>query len=236
MGLECSGTGMYVKKYSAFNVQRLMFNGKARAMQFEDRGKTVPNHRIPDAAVNPMFLERWSPRAFDPAPLPEEDIATLFEAARWAPSCFNEQPWLFVYGTLEEERSVFLEILSEKNGVWAHNAPILAILFARRTFASSDKPNRWAPFDCGAAWVSLALQARSMGLYAHGMAGFSREKAYQLLNVPEEEYDAMAAIAVGMYGDRDNLDERFKETEQPNTRKPLSEVAVKGKFQQGVFE
>jgi nitroreductase len=219
-----------------FNVQRLRFNGKAQAMKFEDRGESVPNHRVPQAEVDPMFTGRWSPRAFDPEPLPHEAVASLFEAARWAPSCFNEQPWLFVYGTDPEERKFFLEILSERNWLWAVNAPLLAVVFARRTFAKSGKPNRWAPFDCGAAWVSLALQARNMGLYAHGMAGFSREKAYELLSVPEEQYEAVAAITAGMYGDREKLDEQFKETEQPNTRKPLSEVAVKGKFQQGVFE
>jgi nitroreductase len=198
---------------------------------YEDKGLLIPNNRVPDAAVNPMFLERWSPRAFDPTPLPEEDIATLFEAARWAPSCFNEQPWMFVYGTSEEERNTFLQILMEGNRVWAKNAPILAVLFARRTFARKNRPNRWAQHDCGAAWVSLAFQARMLGLYAHGMGGFSQENAYELLNVPEEEYEAMCAIAMGAYGDREALPPEVKEMEQPNTRKPLAEVAVKGTFQ-----
>ena len=197
---------------------------------FEDKGLFVPNNRAPDAPVNPMFLDRWSPRAFDPTPLPEEDVATLFEAARWAPSCFNEQPWLFVYGTSEKEREIFLEILVEKNRLWAHNAPVLAVLFARRTFARKGRPNRWAQQDCGAAWVSLAFQARMLGLYAHGMGGFSQEKAYELLNVPEEEYEAMCAIAMGAYGDRDSLPAEVKEMEQPNGRKALSEVAVKGRL------
>ncbi len=199
---------------------------------FEDKGLLIPNTRTPDAAVNPMFLDRWSPRAFDPTPIPEEDVATIFEAARWAPSCFNEQPWMFVYGTSEEERKTFIEILTEKNRIWASNAPILAILFARRTFAHGGRPNRWAGHDCGAAWVSLAFQARMMGLYAHGMAGFSQARAYELLNVPEEDYEAMTAIAIGAYGDGDALPPEVKENEQPNNRKPLSEVAVKGKFVQ----
>jgi len=194
---------------------------------YEDKGLLVPNNRIPDAPVNPMFLDRWSPRAFDPIPLPEEDVATLFEAARWAPSCFNEQPWFFVYGTSEKEKETFLEILVEKNRLWAHNAPVLAILFAKKTFAHGGRPNRWAGLDCGAAWVSLAFQARMMGLYAHGMAGFSQAKAYELLNVPEEEYEAMCAIAMGAYGDRDALSPEVKEMEQPNGRKALSEVARK---------
>jgi nitroreductase len=201
----------------------------------EDKGLLVPNNRVPDAAVNPMFLDRWSPRAFDPTPLPEEDVASVFEAARWAPSCNNEQPWLFVYGTSKEERNSFLEILNERNRLWAVNAPVLAVLFAKRTFARGGKPNRWAGLDCGAAWVSLAFQARMMGLYAHGMAGFSQTKAYELLNVPEEMYEAMCAIAIGAYGDRDNLPDEIREREWPNTRKPLAQVAVKGKFEPGVF-
>ena len=117
----------------------------------DDKQLIVPNKRAPDAPVNPMFLDRWSPRAFDPTPLPEEDIATLFEAARWAPSCFNEQPWMFVYGTSAEERKIFLEILTEGNRVWTKNAPVLAISFARRTFARNDRPNRHAGHDCGPA-------------------------------------------------------------------------------------
>ena len=197
---------------------------------YQDKGLLVPNNRVPDAAVNPMFLDRWSPRAFDPAPIPGEDIATLFEAARWAPSCNNEQPWLFVYGTSEEERECFLEVLTLKNQRWARSAPVLAILFARRTFAGSGKPNRWADHDCGAAWASLAFQARMLGLYAHGMAGFSQARAYELMGVPEEEYEAMCAIAIGAYGDRDALPEEEREREQPNDRKPLAEVAVKGKY------
>ena len=141
-------------------------------MKFEDIGLAIPNNRSPEAEVDPMFPGRWSPRALDPEPLPEEAVASLFEAARWAPSCFNEQPWLFVYGTGEEKLATFLEILREGNRTWAKNAPVLAILFARKTFARNEKPNRWAGLDCGAAWMSLALQARTMGLYAHGMAGF----------------------------------------------------------------
>ena len=200
-----------------------------------DKGLLIPNNRVPDAAVNPMFLDRWSPRAFDPTSIPEEDVATMFEAARWAPSCNNEQSWLFVYGSSEKERETFLEILTVKNQRWARNAPVLAILFARRSFARSSKPNRWAGHDCGAAWVSLAFQARMLGLYAHAMAGFSQAKAYELLSVPEEEYEAMTAIAIGAYGDRDALPEDIREREKPNTRKPLAQVAIKGKYEPGVF-
>ena len=197
---------------------------------FEDRGIDVENTRRPDTEVDPFFLRRWSPRAFDPEPLPEQAVETLFEAARWAPSCYNDQPWLFVYGTGEEERKTFLEILVEKNRQWAENAPVLAVLFARRAFTRTGKANRWAPLDCGAAWMSLTVQARMMGLYTHGMAGFSPARAYELLKVPEEEYDAMCAIAVGRYGDREALPEEVRAMEAPSNRKPLAEVAFKGTY------
>jgi nitroreductase len=193
-------------------------------MKFEDRGLAIENTRAAQAEVDSMFTGRWSPRAFSPEPIPEEAVKTLFEAARWAPSCFNEQPWLFVYAA-GEDRVIFQEILVERNWMWAQNTSVLAVLFARRSFTRNQKPNRWAGFDCGAAWVSLAFQARMMGLYAHGMAGFSQEKAYELLDVPEDEYEAMAAMAVGVYGDRDALPEDVRAMEQPNDRKALTDVA-----------
>ena len=185
--------------------------------------------------VHELLQKRFSPRVFEDRSVSRETIRKLLEAARWAPSCFNEQPWLFVYGARGDDSSqefdTVLQILNERNQGWAKNASVLAILFARRTFARNDKPNRWAQFDCGAAWVSLALQARSMGLYAHGMAGFYPDKAYELLNVPEDKYEAMAAIAVGQYGDREALPEPVREMDEPNDRKPLAEVAVKGSLQ-----
>ncbi len=196
-------------------------------MNFEDKGLDIGNDRVSEADVDEIFLKRWSPRAFDAESIPDDALNSLFEAARWAPSCFNEQPWLFVYGSSEEERDVFLSILAEKNQLWAKKAPILAVLFAKRAFAMNSKPNRWAAFDCGAAWMSLTVQARLLGLYTHGMAGFSQEKAYNLLGVPEDEFEAMCAIAIGKYGDPAELDEDFRAMEAPNERKPLSQAAVR---------
>lgn len=191
----------------------------------------IMNERVTEAPVDGLILNRWSPRAFSPEPVPGETLRTLFEAARWAPSCYNDQPWVFIYSASEDDRLKFLEILVDQNQVWAKNAPVLAFLFARRDFARTGKPNRWAVFDCGAAWMSLTIQARLMGLYTHGMAGYHRNMAYEVLGVPEKEYEVICAIAIGRYGDPSGLPEDLRAMEKPNDRKPLAEVAVAGHFE-----
>lgn len=189
-------------------------------------GGKPPNDRIAECEVDSIFTDRWSPRAFLSDPLPEHQIKSLFEAARWAPSCFNEQPWLFVYATEPGQREKLVSALVPKNQRWASKCPLLMFVLARRQFAESGRENRHAPFDAGSAWMSLALQARRLGLYAHGMAGFSIKKAYEVLGVSDEEYLIMAAIAVGRKGDADQLPEDLRSMESPNTRKPLAEVAT----------
>ena len=189
-------------------------------------GKT-PNTRNPECEVDSMFTDRWSPRAFLPDPIPEHQIKSLFEAARWAPSCFNEQPWLFVYATEPEAREKLVSALVPKNQRWAGKCPLLMFVLARKKFQQGGRDNRHAPFDAGAAWMSLALQARRLGLYAHGMAGFNQEKAYQVLGVSPDEYHVMAAIAVGRKDEAaDRLPDDLRAMESPNTRKPPSEVAT----------
>jgi nitroreductase len=188
------------------------------------------NPRNPTADVDSQFLDRWSPRAFDPSPLAEDQLAALFEAARWAPSCYNEQPWLFLYAVTPEDRARFAEALLSANQVWAPRAPLLFFVLCRRRFGHNNQENRHAPFDAGAAWLALALQARKLGLYAHAMAGFSRQKAYEILAVPQEDYDIMAAVAVGRGGDAQILPDDVAAREQPSQRKPLTEVAWEGRF------
>jgi nitroreductase len=188
------------------------------------------NPRIPEVDVDSQFIDRWSPRAFADTPLAREQVASLFEAARWAPSCNNDQPWLFLYAETALDRARFAEALAPANQTWAANAPLLLFVLCRRHFRHDGKENRHAPFDAGAAWMSLALQARKLGLHAHAMAGFSRPKAYALLGVPQEDYDIMAAVAVGRRGDPALLPEEVAERELPNARKPLAEVARAGRF------
>ena len=188
------------------------------------------NPRNPSADIDSMFIDRWSPRAFEPRPLTQTQIDSLFEAARWAPSCFNAQPWLFIFAAEETDRLRFLPALVDKNQAWVKNASLLIYLLCRRNFSHNDQGNRHAPFDAGAAWMSLALQARKLGLYAHAMAGFNREKAYEILKVHAEEYDIMAAIAVGYRAEPGSLPELVADAEKPSDRKIREEVARQGAF------
>ncbi len=190
----------------------------------------VKNARAAEAPVDPLFIERWSPRAFSSEPIPEETLRPLFEAARWAPSCFGEQPWLFLYASTAADLDLFRTLLVDGNRVWADRAPVLAFAFARLRFARNDKANRWAQFDTGAAWMSLALQARKLGLYTHGMGGIHADKVYDALEVPRQDYEVMCGIAIGRIGDPSALPEDLKAIEKPNARKPLAQVAMRGKF------
>ena len=186
---------------------------------------TIENMRSPDHEVDAIFTDRWSPRSFLPEPLAAWQINALFEAARWSPSCFNEQPWEFVYAVSENDRQRIVETLVEKNQQWAGSAPLLIYLLTKRFFGEGRRPNRHASFDAGSAWMALALQARRLGLYAHAMAGFSLDKAYQLLNVDPDKFDIMCAVAVGRHGGVDDLADEFKSKEAPNGRKPFATVA-----------
>lgn len=183
--------------------------------------RKAENSRQSDYDIDSMFIDRWSPRAFSPDPLSGQQINTLFEAARWAPSCFNEQPWFFTYAVTPEDREKFLSVLVEKNQLWASQAPLLLFILARQKFQQGQRENRHAVFDTGAAWMSLALQARKMGLYAHAMAGFNLEKAYSLLNVAAEDVHIMAAVAVGYRGDSGHLSRELLNIETPNDRRPI---------------
>ena len=150
--------------------------------------------RIPTAPIDEQFLSRWSPRAFKSDPLSTEQVASLFEAARWAPSCYNEQPWMFVYATNSnsEDHVCISSLLVDANRTWAEKAPVLGIAFARRRFTHNDKANRWAQFDSGAASLSLTLQASKMGLVTHFMGGIHEDQCYEALGVSKDDYDVQA--------------------------------------------
>jgi nitroreductase len=160
----------------------------------------------------------------------EQELMTLFEAARWAPSSYNAQPWRFLYarrGTANWDR--FFDLMVEFNQSWAKHAAVLMVVVSRKTFEWNDQAAPTHSFDAGAAWQNLALQGSTMGLVVHGMQGFDYEKARVVLNVPEGfQVDAM--IAVGKPGKREDLPEDLQEREQPSDRKPVAEVAIEGGF------
>ena len=187
---------------------------------------SVPG-RETEAAVDPRFVRRWSPRAFEERPVPAADLASLFEAARWSPSCFNEQPWLFVYGARpdDDSRGRVFDLLVEGNQAWAKRAPALGVVFAKRTFSGNGKPNRWGGFDSGLASMALTLQAQELGLSVHFMGGFDASRAAEALGVDGDDWEPMAAFAIGYQGDKSVLPEELQEREQPSGRKPLAEVA-----------
>jgi nitroreductase len=167
-----------------------------------------------------------------PEPIAESVLASLFEAARWAPSCFNEQPWLFLYGQRDEDRERFLSLLVPQNRVWASAAPVVGLVTARRSFAKNGKPNRWAAYDSGSAACSMALQAHLLGLEMHFMAGFDEERSYEVLALPKDRYEAIAAFVIGKPGDPSLLPPDLRARETPTPRKPLAEVAVQGRFRE----
>jgi len=191
---------------------------------YTDNGIDRPNRRWPSYPIDPIFKYRWSPRSFDPAPIPREVLMTIFEAARWTMSCFNDQPWMFVVADTDDQMDKFRGLLTGANQVWAKDVPVLGFIFARRRFAHNDKDNDWGAFDCGAAWMALTLQARMLGLYTHGMAGFDQKKVYEALNVPESDYRALIAFALGRIGDKEKLPDEMQKQEQPSDRVALFET------------
>ncbi len=185
------------------------------------------SNRVTEAQVDEMFIDRWSPRSFTSQPIAQWEIDSMLEAARWAPSCYNEQPWSFAYATTEKDRARFASALVEQNQVWAAKAPLLMFVVVSKQFKMTGELNGFAVFDGGAAWMSLALQARKLGLYAHGMAGFSKEKASEILGLNPDTHTIGAAVAVGRIGRKDALPEKLAEVEFPNGRKPIAEMTFK---------
>lgn len=177
-----------------------------------------------------QFIDRWSPRAMTGQSLDEKEVLTLLEAARWAPSCFNAQPWRFAYALNQgAEFTGLLETLVPGNQLWAAQAAVLIAVISRREFEHNDASAPTHAFDAGAAWMSLALQVRAKGLVAHGMRGFDMDAARQALQVPEI-YDLQAIIAVGHPGRVEDLAEAYQDRETPSGRKALAEIAFAGDF------
>ncbi len=184
--------------------------------------------RNPDYPIERLFLDRWSPRAFDQAPISDEELMRLFEAARWAPSSYNEQPWRFLYARRDGEHwDDYLRILVEFNRQWARHASVLIALVSVRNFVKNGRPNRCHSFDCGAAWQNLALQASLSGLAAHAMAGFDPQEAVRRLAIPQD-CEVQCMIAVGRMGSAEQLPPPLREREVLSGRRTTSEFVIEG--------
>jgi nitroreductase len=187
------------------------------------------NSRSANAAIEPMFTERWSSKAFKSKAISEDQIASLFEAVRWAPSASNRQPWVFVYATDGPGRDRFNALLNENNSLWAPSASMIVLVFARIVDAEGKKI-RTAQFDTGAAWMSLALQANAMGLNTRAMGGINLDAAYDAAGVSRDEFETIVAIAVGTRGTDADIPERMVKQNLANDRKDIGEIAFKGTY------
>ena len=187
-----------------------------------------------DHPIHEMLSERWSPYAFDGRPIPEADLLSLFEAARWAPSSYNEQPWRYIVATKDEpeEFQRLLSCLVEGNQVWAKAAPVLALGIVSLKFALNGKDNRAAVHDLGLASGNLVMEAQARGLCVHQMIGILPEKARELYEIPEG-FEAWTALAIGYAGSPAGLPENLKPRDTiPRQRKPLAEFVFTGKWKE----
>lgn len=177
---------------------------------------------------------RWSPRAFDSSREVEpEKLLAVLEAARWAPSCYGDQPWRFVIGERARDEatwSLLFESLAEGNQVWCRRVPVLILALADTRFSFNDEPNRWGRFDTGAACENLALEAVHQGLMAHAMGGFDEALVREKLAIPER-FEPIAILALGYAGDPALLEGWQKDAELgARSRKPLAELCFAGRF------
>ena len=183
--------------------------------------------RVAEHPMDPMFLERWSPRAMSGEPIADRELMSLFEAARWAPSSGNVQPWRFLYARRGTEHfDSFYGLLAPANQVWCARAAVLMVIVSAKN-RDNGKPNRTHTFCTGSAWMSLALQASQMGLVAHGMAGFDYDRAARELGVPDD-FQVEAMCAIGKPGRVEDLPKELQDREKPSGRKRVEEFVMEG--------
>lgn len=184
--------------------------------------------------INTVILNRWSPRSMTGEQLSYEELMSLFEAARWAPSFANAQPWRFIYATRNtEEWNNLFNLLVDFNKIWAKNAAVLIVVVSKKEFEYNGRfiASVTHQFDTGAAWENLALEATSRSLVAHGMAGFDYTRARKDLDIPDS-FDVLAMIAIGKRDRNDKLPSGLQERETPSPRKPLEQMIMKGRFKE----
>ncbi|MFB6284289.1 MAG: nitroreductase family protein [Halobacteria archaeon] len=190
----------------------------------------VREHREMEYEVDPLFLNRWSPRGMTGELLDEDEYMPLFEAARWAPSSYNNQGWRFFIATREsDDWNEYLDLLVEGNRAWAKDAAVLVVIASKTTFDHNGNPARTHSFDAGAAWENLALEGARRGLVVHGMQGFDYDAARETVELPEE-FEVEAMCAIGRRAPRESLSEELREREVPSGRKPLDEIVIEGSY------
>ena len=190
--------------------------------------------RIAEFPIDPIFLQRWSPRAFTGEAISEQELFSLFEAARWAPSSYNSQPWRFLYARRDTPHwQRFLDLLIPFNREWVQHAAALIFVVSKSTMLPPGKdaeiPSHSHSFDAGSAWASLAFQALKSGWMTHGMVGLDFDAAFAELGVPQG-YRVEAAIAVGRQGDKSSLPAAMAAREMPSGRMAVREIAFEGGF------
>ncbi len=187
--------------------------------------------RKADFPVEPLLLDRWSPRAMSGEEISPEELMRLFEAARWAPSSFNAQQWRALYARRGTEHwQTFFDLLVDANKAWAKNAAVLVVFISRKKFEHDEEPSITHSYDAGAAWENFALQGFHQGLVVHGMQGFEYDRARKELRIPDEfQIEAMAAV--GKPGPKEALPEKLRARESPNDRRKLSDSIFEGLFQ-----
>jgi nitroreductase len=192
--------------------------------------KKGTEYRTADYPIDSLFLDRWSPRAMTSEAITEEELFTLFEAARWAPSSYNNQPWRILYARRDTPQwPLFFDLLVEFNQSWVKNAAALVVFISKTTFDHNGEPAATHSFDTGAAWGNLALQGALKGLVVHGMQGFDYDKARTALNIPEGfQVEAMAVI--GKPGRAEDLPEKLQQRETPSDRRKLNETVFEGPY------
>ncbi len=192
--------------------------------------KEVSKVRKPEHAVHPLILNRWSPRSMTGEELPEKELMALFDAARWAPSSYNNQPWRFLYARRDTKAwPLFFNLMVEFNQSWTKNAAVLGVVISRKNFEHNEKFAHSHSYDTGAAWMALALEGSYRGYVVHGMEGFDYDKARKDLAIPDD-YQVEAMFAIGKRAPVTDLPPELQKREVPSTRKNISEFAFEGKF------
>ena len=197
--------------------------------QAQSLGKTP---RQSQYDINSLLLQRWSPRAMSGEEISDTELMRLFEAARWAPSSYNDQPWRFIYAKRNSEYwDKLFNLMVDFNKSWAKNAAALVVIISRKNFEHDDTPSVTHQFDAGAAWENLALQGETQGLVTHGMQGFDYEKATRDLSIPAT-FDVMAMVAIGKPAPKEILPTDVQQREEASDRKPLAEIIMEGQFKE----